>query len=85
MYLADTNGSFSDYCLNIGEAKDNYSYYLTITKCTNASYLFKYNIPFTDSYGKRITSSPIIAVYKDNKNYLLLKMVCPIVYIILIL
>jgi len=68
MYLANNNSGFSDYCLNIGEAKDNSSYYLAITKCSKASYLFKYNVPFTDSEGTRLKSSPNIAVYKNDNT-----------------
>ena len=66
MYLSNNDGGFSDYCLNIGEAKDSSSYYLTIIKCSKASYLFKYSVPFTEPSGKRITDSPNIGVYNND-------------------
>jgi len=66
MYLANQNGGLSNYCLDVGEHTTSDSYYLSITKCANAKYLFKYyQVPFTDANGLKITKSPIIAVYKN--------------------
>jgi len=68
MYLADENGDQSDFCLDVGDAVGN-SYYLTITNCSKANYLFKYyNVPYTDSNGTKWIKSPIIGVYKDTNT-----------------
>jgi len=70
MILANADGALSNYCLDIGKATGD-SYYLAISKCSKAKYLFKYyNVPFTDSNGVKVIRSPIIGVYK-NANTLL--------------
>ena len=67
-YLANKNGGLSNYCLNVGKSKNKNSFYLTISKCSKTTYMFKYNVPFTDSNGLKITSSPNIAVYKNSNT-----------------
>ncbi|ORX48700.1 hypothetical protein BCR36DRAFT_451565 [Piromyces finnis] len=57
MYLANQNGGLSDYCLNVGQAIGS-SYYLSISKGSNANFLFKYYESFTDSNGLVITKTP---------------------------
>jgi len=70
MILAIDNGDLSNYCLDVGKATGD-SYYLAITKCSKAKYLFKYyNVPFTDSNGLNVTKSPVIGIFK-NANTLL--------------
>jgi hypothetical protein len=65
MYLSNADGNLSGYCLNVGGVKDNNSYYVTISKCSNTNYLFKWNIVFKD--GKtNIKESSNIGVYKKN-------------------
>ncbi|OUM70080.1 hypothetical protein PIROE2DRAFT_56972 [Piromyces sp. E2] len=71
MYLANNNGGISDYCLNVGQPKDkNRSYYLSISKCSNTNYMFKYNLSYTNNENKKIFYPPSIAVYKDSKTLL---------------
>jgi len=54
MYIVNQSGGLSNYCLNVGQAIDNLNY-LSITKCSNAKYLFKYgNVPFNDENGTNL-------------------------------
>jgi len=70
MYLANNNGSLSNYCLNVGQSRDSKSYYLSISKCSQTSYLFKYNVSFTDYEKKKINGITNIAVYKNSSALL---------------
>ena len=71
MYLANANGSLSNYCLNVGQnIKEDKSYYLSISKCSQTSYLFKYNVSFTDYEKKKISGTTNIAVYKNSSTLL---------------
>jgi len=51
--LSDNNGNLSNYCINVGQSRDNKSYYLSISKCSHTSYLLENNVSFTD-YEKSI-------------------------------
>ena len=68
MYLANNDGGLSNYCLNVGQSRDNKSYYLSFSKCSQTSYLFKYNVSFTDYENKKISGKTNIAVYKNSNT-----------------
>ncbi|OUM66930.1 carbohydrate-binding module family 18 protein [Piromyces sp. E2] len=65
MYLANKDGSISNYCLDVGKSINESSYYLTIKKCSNTTYFFKYSVSFTDYKNNKINNPSNIAIYKN--------------------
>ncbi|OUM66931.1 hypothetical protein PIROE2DRAFT_5791 [Piromyces sp. E2] len=70
MYLANTKGDLSNYCLNVGSIKNNKSYYLSISECSKSTFMFKYREPFIDSNNRKIKSPNNIIVYKNSNTLL---------------